>query len=701
MLFRSNDTATTQITLTAALPSGEAAFYLQQSQSEDTADAGGKTTQFCQPSIPLIVGQDTKKPDQRRIGLPVEVKSTNHTAQYLDYSIPNTKTLSEENYLNAVALYRGHRWTDAFRAIPWQGVQLAWQRPPYRKPRVTVHGKSGQARPIVFIFDCSMSMHNNLVGPDRRRIDIARDTLISILRRLAGPNTPYRIGMRIYAHRTGWVKNSDDIRIWDPKTKSIKTVPATRDRHPNSDVELICPPRRFTPKESGALAQHDIGWLLQKLTEAASHPLGETPLYLAIIQSMDDFPLQPGPKHIIAITDGKNDQYADANSPSEARKTALDVENALKNHPDVRLDIVGFDMTEDLEELTALTKQSKGGTFFSATNPKSLLEALEDSLQLSRYIVRRTGPNGQIVTPNQQPLDLNQPCTIDQAPGNRLRYMAEVVDSEHEARSEISLEGGEGIELYLSDDLRRLIYRRYTNNHSDEAKDLDDPQSPTRHFYIEAEIPEWQGSNLSFALSLQNNKAEDFSPRPAEVWLEIRPNLSTDSNKSPDYVFDTLDFQPGRPVPVLNFLAPDWPKAVEEAELQIWFKLEKTKPDKRITLADFEKQKQLTLAALPGVNFTCSHEKVDDRYRVTVTTRYPRSATDIHAAKVEIDPTPKEIIRRYSPASGMVIHTFVCDDVSSTPIARHELRITTRKSLLTDAVKLPQPMTISVPKHGW
>ena len=691
----------TQLTLTGELPRGEAAFYVQKSQSGNAPDSAVKTTRLCPPSIPLIAGQDTGKPGHRRIGLPIEVKDTSETVEKLDYSIPNTDVLSTQRYLRAMALYRGHLRSDEFRAVPWSGVQIAWQRQPYQKPRVTVNGKSEQSRPIVFIFDCSMSMHNNRVTPTQRRIDVARDTLISILRRLVGPNTPYRIGMRIYAHRTGWDKNSDDIRIWDAKTKSAKTVPATRDRHPNSDVELICTPRRFSPKESGALAQDDVGWLLQKLTEAASHPMGETPLYLAIIQAMDDFPLEPCPKHIIAITDGKNDQYADANSPTEARKTALDVENELRKHPDVRLDIVGFDMTEDLEELTALTKQSQGGTFFSAANPKSLLEALEDSLQLSRYIVRRSGPNGQIVTPNRQPLDLNQPCIIDQAPGNRLGYVAEMVDSEYKTRAEMTLEGGEGIELFLSDDLRQLLYRRYTKNRSRAVDGLPDPLQPTRRFFVEAEIPQWQGRNVRFALSLQNADAARFSPRPAEAWLNIRPNFINASKKSPDYVFDTLDFQPGRPVPVLDYLAPDWPDGAESATLQIWFKLDKTPPDKRISLADFEKLKQLTLSALPGVTFTCSHEKIDDRYRVNVTVKYPRDTTDIHAAKVEIDPAPAEIIRRYSPEAGIVLCTFVCDDTSSIPIDRHELHITTRKSLQTDAVTLPEPMTIPVPDRGW
>lgn len=694
----------TTLTLSGALPPGEAAFYVQQSQTDDRADNGPrKTIKLCPPSMPLIVGQNKSKPDSRRIGLAVEVGADHKAVDRLEYSIPNTEMLSAQQYLTTVALYRGHRWSGEFRAVPWRGVQIAWQRPAYQKPRVTVHGEAGQRLPIVFIFDCSASMGKNYATPTKLRIQVARDTLISILRRLAGPNTPYLIGLRIYAHRTGWKdRDSDDIVIWDAKTKGTIPLSAANNSHPNSDVELIGSP----PKEGGILAQHDLGWLLDKLTEAASHPTGETPLYLAIIQAMDDFAKEPGYKHIIVITDGKNRQAEVSNSPKGALKDAGQVNAALKAHPNVRLDIVGFDITEDeeVEKLKSLAEKSKGGKFFSATNPKTLMDSLEKSLQLSRYTVRRLGHNGRTVTPNQKALDLNQPCVIDQAKGNRLDYIAEiVVDSEPKPHAKMTLEGGEAIVLDLNRDRRRLEFRRYTSkNQRRVVKGLPKQQlNPSPRFDIAFDIPQWDGDNLRFVLSVQNADATRFSPRPAEAWLEIRPNLSDASKSSSNYVFDNLEFQPERPVPVLDYLAPKWPDAAESATLQIWFKLKKTPPDKRITLADFEKQKRLAIDALPGVTFTCSREKVDGRYRVTVTARHRRGDTDIHTTKVEIHPPPVSITRRYSPEAGIVSHTFICDDVSSTPIGRHELRFTTRKSLQDGAVTLPRPMTIRVPDKGW
>jgi hypothetical protein len=637
--------------------------------------------------------------------LPVAVAASS-AAEELRYGLLNQADWAQSRSLETVVYYRGHVWRSEFFVQPAQGLEIVYEPPRYPRPAVTVFGQARQQASVVFILDCSGSMMRRLGGIETqgRLIDLARGTLEAILLRLIGPDDPFRVGVLAYGHRCGWNPapgRHDELVVPDP-ARPGQFVPAPPDfaLHPNSDVEAILPLGAFSDR-----VRRDVEPRL-----AALSAMGQTPLYLAIIQAIEATRREP-PKnrlHVVAITDGFNDQTS--GGPPGARKFRKDVEDVLEALGDrsVQLDIVGFDLvakTPDEQtsqrDVVALATRT-GGAFHSAADPSSLLAALEKSLGLAQYTVQPVASSSGAAPPPVSPVELGRTVTVEQPPGVKREYRVALVAAERPAATEIVLEGGEAIELYLTTDgqrrERRLEHRRYDRDLRASAADVSDPLVPQRRFFVGAHLPQRLGRAVRFPLSIQNADAGQFSPRPVEVWAEIRPQLP-DRSLGPAYAFYDLTFEADRPVPVLTCLAPAWPDNAASATIRLWFKMSRTEPEHVVPLARFADQ-AIILESAPEVRFSLElrrREKPEDPHQVILIERHP-PGSGLDAAKVEMWPPPERTVHRYSFETATIRHTFVYGAVAGSPLQDARLLITSRQRLAEGAVALAEPLEVMIPR---
>jgi hypothetical protein len=704
--------------------------------------------------IPLISQERLGKPDLRRLDLPVPggEKAT------LQRWIGQANLAGESGRLEAAAFYRGNLWTADFGWLRSNaGISIAYQPPDYPDPRITVHGTSTQQYTIMFILDYSDSMLEKMplslestgAGVEMtRRYVVARRALNEILGRLAERGDRYNVGVMVYGHRVGWGVNSagqNTVQVWDPvETPHVKKtirdpaspglsvdLPPGMPRNPSNDVEVIQPPVRFS-----RILWENVRQKLERL-----EPIGETPLYYAIQQAALQLRQlsQTSQCHIVVVTDGVNERFGEIEG-TVTPVFAQDVDRDLRppGMPPIRLDVVGFHLTEtdflkellgrhyqgadlqsrlrDLEagrykaeefqneaqqfrnkraELVNLARTT-GGDFYSAGDLGQLVRVLEQSLRLSMFQVRRVA-DGQVVTP--EPLALEEMAVIAQGKNRKIDYRVEMLDRRHPASALVTLEGGEALELWLSEDQDRLEHHRYDVALRDRRESVPDPADPSAAFFIGAHLPWWDDRAAVFDVSIQNSDPARFSPRPAETWVEVRPVSPKGSEETPEYIFYDRAFVAGKPVPLVECKAPQWPPEARKAEIQVWFKLAKTRPDQSGYVDDLVGRGDFRVEGELDVTLRVSKEPGENGRpcRLVVIERHAPGKTDLGQLKVEADPPPKSVAHRFNPKTAIVRHDFFYEGASYENLGGYTLEFTRRESLLRGAVALEKPLTVALP----
>ena len=163
-----------------------------------------------------------------------------------------------------------------------------------------------------------------------------------------------------------------------------------------------------------------------------------------------------------------------------------------------------------------------------------------------------------------------------------------MVDARPPVAGDFYLAGGEGLRLFLRPGREALVHERFDHDEDLAVRDfcehIADPLDPNHTHWIAAHLPKRQGDGVQFFVSVQNGDAERFSPRPSEVWTEIAPlgiearsasersgteTRSVSEDSSPKkYVYYDTTFVPDKPVPVLAYLAPRWPRQAQEAQIE-------------------------------------------------------------------------------------------------------------------------------------
>ncbi len=675
----------------AGLPRGEAAVFLEYSRG---------------PLAAML--RDNHLP-WRRMAVDVQSPGPLKLPEYLI-----AKDWRTGSQWRAEAFYRGHIRTTAFNFAPLRGVEIVARPQPVLPARISVLGESRQRAGLIFIFDCSGSMGYLLDknNPSSRKLYVARDALCSVLGTLSQEREPPRVGVTAYGHR-----------VWENEKGQIVT------RNPKNPDQLISPEKLDPPNPALLNLQPDqdieeldlsTGGVIATLTEKRAdeikarlnnlHDLGATPLYLAIMKAVNELndDRDSVQKHIVVMTDGVNEQRNDKfrNTCEQLREKL----NAGGNRA-IRLDIVGFqinpndlrpDELKEYERMKGLVSELKREgrcEFFDANNHEELIASLRKSLSLSKFEVSRA----KSMTRIGSPLELNKVCEIKPlTPG---AFHVQVLDAVHPATANVVLEGGEAIELFLRQNPWGLIHKRY--NPDTEFREffdrLADPAEPDHTCWIGAHLPKWEAGGVEFYVSVQNGDAANFSPRPVEAWAEITPlPQSADPAAAKKYVYYDMAFAPNRPVPVLKYLAPNWPKQAEEAQIELWCKFRPT-IEEEVALG---KLKQFHVSDLPDVRFDVATDRGQGAAgcKIVINEWHPKGA-DIYRLKLELaagDNGPVEVHRLFDTQAGdlgLVRHEFYLEgNPSSSEIDAYTVRIVSRKRLQQGAVSLPHPLHVTIPR---
>jgi Mg-chelatase subunit ChlD len=678
-------------------------------------------------AIPLSVDGTQKVPELRRIEVPVDgpwvPKPYGVRGDDPALSQPDFKAKE----LKMVALYRGHVKPQDFAATSLEAErEVVYELPRHVKPTITVQGEATQGSSLVFILDCSgsMSAPTALGG---RRMDVARNALKNVLAALAAlPGEPYQVAVVAYGHRRGWGEG-DTILVWDLKMikdpklprdyekQSRPATPAERRITPSNDVELIWP--------LGPLRKDSLDELNDRLD--GLHPWGETPLYLSIVQAVDVASRATTPqRRIIAITDGVNEQ-------SESPTSYEAVARKLADAKDVGLDVVRFRLSDqdlraeaearwkddkdkvqaqlgefkqkraELEALTGTPGGQRRGNVFPVDDESRFLKALQDSLRLRQYVVRRA-VDGELIT--RPPRNLDDTVTIEQAPGQKVRYVIALASQDPPVQKEVVLEGGEALQLTVKQVGERLElqFDRYDERRRGEPQVVADPADSTRRFYLAAHEPKRFESTARFYVSTQNGDKRDFSPRPEEAWVQVQP-LGGDGPVGLPYAFYDARFWAGRPVPVLVCEALRWPAGAGRASITLWCRWKKTDSE-RIPIAELRRKGSLDLES-PQATLQLEEKpgEAGGRYQVIVTERHPEGG-DLFSLKVEMLPSPAKAIHQYFPESGkfhrpFVRHIFLYEGREADRIGAYEIHVTARTKLAdpAQAVSLKEPFQVDIP----
>ena len=191
-----------------------------------------------------------------------------------------------------------------------------------------------------------------------------------------------------------------------------------------------------------------------------------------------------------------------------------------------------------------------------------------------------------------------------------------------------------------------------------------------------------QQQGVRLPVSIQRTDRE-FSPRPTEAWIEIRPRAADKSTPWQPYIYYDANYEPGTPAPVLELLADDWPAAARQAEVRGWVKFEQTPPCLTVKLADVANRLPAagtgaTLPGLPGVTFQVrmQHgEHPGEPYRVAVVERHSADSPGPGSLKVELDPPAARVVHRFDRENHLATHTFYLDDSGERDVGSHELAI--------------------------
>ena len=313
---------------------------------------------------------------------------------------------------------------------------------------------------------------------------------------------------------------------------------------------------------------------------------------------------------------------------------------------------------------------------------------------------------------------LKEPVDVRVPVGERAAYLVQVVGAS--AQRKLWLEGGESIQLkWLEENGKtpRLVHFRYQRG-KDGAEQVaaqehvpnpgfqagaDGDLNPEQ-FYVAAYTPDWNrfGKEVKFPISIQNQNEENFSPRPAEIWAEVQPQQLTPQGpqaQSEPYFFSDLSWMPERlPVPVLQLDTLNWPEKADSAQVKLWFKMRRTKPDVTKLLGDVLSTGVELESARGKTKFEFKIDELSSGrgYQVVVIERQPPGTEPCEPTKVEIVPQAAVTRRLVYPGDRQVRHTFEFPNASNKEaLLRSDLTLTTSESLKRDAVH--PVLTVPVP----
>lgn len=622
---------------------GEAAIWLMDAAGEplDLVDASQPGTSARRLLLPV------GKPDARGVPKGIDWRVDRNSAARV--------AAREGAACELVCWFRGHTLMQEIvpdRGDP--GLPIVTRRSAPLPPRISVRGSQQRHGYVSFVFDCSGSMGLPTPG-GKHRFDVGRQAFFELLQAMAKSGN-WDASVWLYGHRTKWLKRPGGGYEPGLSEAGLREQNAARlagrpfDLQPGMDVQRVLAMQALGPGQAREVQQ-----LLNQLS-----PAGETPLYLAVRNALTDDRAAVGDDQawrVVVVTDGANDQTGvqPLTTAGDVRDTLLAV-NRGRAQP-VTLDVLAFDLRgqgEGKRDLESLTKTA-GGQFLEASDPETLLRSLRDFLQLARWEVvddRRGSRNAEIGAAIELPIP---------DPATAAAYQVQL-EGQPATAAAVTVTGGEGLELFTATSGRRLEHRRYDGGMEQGIRDrqsgLPDPAAPQMRWFVAGHLPKREGNRVRFPISFQNDDETQFSPRPVELWAEVRPESAVGSQP---YVFTDLDFQPYRPVPVIDLTLPNWPRDAGQALISVWFSSRVAEPAATIVLGELQPgiAKPLTFSRLPDVSFDCQWEPLGaDRGRLTVVEQHARGTEDLPRLRVRMEPECERSLHVVRPGEAVVRHEF-------------------------------------------
>lgn len=570
---------------------------------------------------------------------------------------------SRTSILDMVVWFRGHR---LIRGLP---VMLAsasrttsWRNRPPIPTRVTARGDAPGLQAVAIIFDCSGSMGRRL--PDgRTRIDAGREAVTELLRPLATAGN-WNVSLWLYGHRTRWSRDqrgrytSGLTPAGERAQTKAKASGEPFTLVPGDDVEQVLSMQALTP---GVV--REVESIL-----APVEPGGETPLYRAISEAIGtdfDGGLKEVPGHVLVVTDGANDQSGGQIVTARGVEDQLARKNSRRRTP-LRVDIIGFALEADSMERAIRMGQTRDlaesceGRFYQAADASSLARSLQDSLRVLRWQIQGPGMS-------PEPIQLGGSTTLPLVvPGQRRDFTAVLESGARRPQRMLAAENDTALELQVVGAGRSLEFFRYDGGTEQGLRDsrsgLLDPHDSGRQWFVGGHLASRTGDTVKFPVSIQNNDATSYSPRPAEMWITVQPQRGG-KPVGDAFVFYDMTLQEGRPVPVFDLIAPNWPSDSDSAAIQAWFRLQAVAPDLKLPVADLVPgvAKRVTLAGFPDATVQLILEPPTSRegMMLTVLEEHPlaRSA-ELPCLKVAISQGCLEAVHVTEPGTGRVRHSF-------------------------------------------
>lgn len=683
------------------------------------APMGLATLQFARTDsgqpLPLALGTDGSP--ALRLPLPVGSQREPGTTSWQISSAAATlfggiesPQQSSQQVIDAIASFRGHRLVTAAPLALGSVIRvIEWHRAPPQSPRVIVRGEVPRNRAVAIVFDCSGSMGQRLAD-GRTRLEAGREALYEVLETIARDGG-WSVSLWLYGHRTRWTRDDKGefqsvlTKAGQQAEKKVLAEGGSFSLLPGDDVEQVM---RLQPLVPIQVAH------IRSIVDAVE-PGGETPLYLAINEAIQsDFSGgNPGPSHVLVVTDGANDQSGGRITTSSDVQRTLSQLNFRREEQDrVRVDVIGFDLEPGvydrqirLQDLQGLANDSNG-RFFDATDSRRLTTALRSSLEVQRWQVQGEADQPPSIAQLNQAVVLPAPVF-----GHVQTYDVTLETLGSGPPRRVSVAGGEAIELFVAGQGSSLEFRRYDGGTEqglrDAAADLPDPLSADRTWFLGAHLAHRSGDQVRFPLSVQNGVPDGFSPRPVEAWVEVQP-IGPGGPVGLPYVFTDLFFQQARPVPVLELVAGDWPAAATRAEIRPWIRFEEAVPEASVSVASFPPgvEREVKLPSFPEsrvVARVAALESSTERV-LTVIEEHPRELADkLPVLKVAVPRGCIKAVHIVVPETGRVRHEFTVEMIDEQVASDVMLTITERRAVQRDAVgpaaagAAPRALRVAIP----
>lgn len=619
--------------------------------------------------------------------------STRTDRNEFDVEIPTDVDLKDP--LNASAYFRGREVDSRFQLNRFGGVEIAYVPHRYTNQSITLSGDRDQRSSIMFILDCSKSMEASgvtkregaAVAGQETRLHVAIDQLNSMLDGLAQRSDrgeQIHAGLFLFGHRRSHQYDANRrISGQDVSSDYAKASALPAGLTPSRDVEYVHSLGRLTVNDAT-----DVEKLLKKVK-----PWGETPLWLSLHQALAAFRNEEVGAHaaIVAITDGDNHQSQPDTFPQDVIVAA----RALKKC--IPIYILGFQIetAAEKENLKQSCKSIADATgciceYTSVETGTELLKTLEEQLLRDTYMLRSIA---QLSAAREFEVEKQLNEAIDVPDVERSPKKLEVAYRSAMPHA-VWFEGGEALQMSLEQRGAAPIIVAAPYDQYPAYKDQLTSNSGISEFELRV-TPKRDANEVVFTVSLQRKRkgssSYDFTPRPAETWLEVTP-MADSTPIGDSYIFYDKNYEPKTPVPVLRWTAQSWPENATSARIRFWCKPYPTKPDEVVLLSELSESPRVTnsLSLSAGVlteNGVPCVQITEDRSQAL--------GVSLHKILLESAVQPRRVVRKFDEKNRVAVHAFYFE--KPTDFRGAQVAITNSDHIKESALRIADDVDVIIP----